>query len=396
MALTQLSEYDLLAGILEKGLSFVGSYLEFALGKTVLITDSQDQLLYPEDLPPLSLSPGDTVSTATGFSDNPYYNESDKTVYCRIGNQIPHGMLIIAPVQEPEASGVLAFIQPDAIKAIDLYFLRMDKRKIQQEKQEKELAENLVYRSNANIRDILNLYQVHLEIDKPYYVSIVQPDPSGRPVNLKEVRSYSSDYWKSRQPAVASLVWEDCVVAIVPVPSDSPAAPSQECHDRDSAHWKKAVDERFRIPFSAGLGQTYTLLNLHKSYNEARIALAIPRLMGQKTFVQPFSDLGVFSMVFSQDIQSVIRYCQDYLAPLIDYDEKTESVLLPTLKKLFDNNFNWKPTADSLFVHINTLHYRVNKIEALLGLDLSHMDTRSNLFIAVKAWDALQITGFLD
>ncbi|WP_198142797.1 helix-turn-helix domain-containing protein [Syntrophomonas zehnderi] len=49
----------------------------------------------------------------------------------------------------------------------------------------------------------------------------------------------------------------------------------------------------------------------------------------------------------------------------------------------------------SLFIHINTLYYRINKIEHLLELDLSRMDTRVNLYTAIKIWDMLKCNRLL-
>lgn len=162
----------------------------------------------------------------------------------------------------------------------------------------------------------------------------------------------------------------------------------------DISKYKEVVENRFNIRTSLGIGQAYPLLDLNKSYNEARIALTLPRLMGKKGFVQKFTDLGVFAFVFSKNAEVMREYCLKTLGKLIEYDEKNDSELMLTLRKLVDNNFNRKATADSLFVHINTLHYRLTKIEQILEINLSRIDTRLNLFSAIKVYDTLRINGF--
>lgn len=54
-----------------------------------------------------------------------------------------------------------------------------------------------------------------------------------------------------------------------------------------------------------------------------------------------------------------------------------------------------KSTADSLHIHVNTLYYRINKIEQLLDLDLSKMSAQVELYTAIKVWDTLKINGFI-
>jgi DNA-binding PucR family transcriptional regulator len=69
---------------------------------------------------------------------------------------------------------------------------------------------------------------------------------------------------------------------------------------------------------------------------------------------------------------------------------------MPTLRMLLDNNFNTRATADNMFVHVNTVHYRIGKIEQLLDIDLSAMSTRVELYTAVKVWDTLEVNGLLE
>ncbi len=69
---------------------------------------------------------------------------------------------------------------------------------------------------------------------------------------------------------------------------------------------------------------------------------------------------------------------------------------MTTLRKLVDNNFNRKAAADSLFIHINTLYYRLTKIEEILGVNMSKIDTKLNIFLAIKVYDTLCMNGLWD
>lgn len=80
----------------------------------------------------------------------------------------------------------------------------------------------------------------------------------------------------------------------------------------------------------------------------------------------------------------------------MDYDEANEGVLLPTLRILLDNCFNWKKTAQQMYVHVNTLHYRIKKVEQLMQIDLSQMENRVNTFLAIKLYDLMQFNKALN
>lgn len=127
---------------------------------------------------------------------------------------------------------------------------------------------------------------------------------------------------------------------------------------------------------------------MNSSFNEARVALTIPRLMGKKSFIQHFSDMGIYSFVFSQSPENIKAYCQKYLGQLIGENGDADSTLLPTLRTLLDTGFSMKTTAEILHIHVNTLYYRINKIKQLLNIDFSRMDNQVELYIAIKVWDA--------
>ena len=148
------------------------------------------------------------------------------------------------------------------------------------------------------------------------------------------------------------------------------------------------MEKKIDIDTSLGIGRSYPVAELNNSFNEARVALTIPMLMGEKSFTQHFSDMGIYSFVFSQSREKIKAYCQKYLGQLIEENGDADSALLPTLRTLLDTGFSMKTTAEILHIHVNTLYYRINKIKQLLNIDFSRMDKQVELYIAIKVWDA--------
>jgi DNA-binding PucR family transcriptional regulator len=71
---------------------------------------------------------------------------------------------------------------------------------------------------------------------------------------------------------------------------------------------------------------------------------------------------------------------------LIEYDERHNSALVQTIDAYFNHHGNISQTAESLFVHRNTLLYRLERIQELTGHDLNQANMRLGLNLALKLW----------
>ncbi|MEV4798636.1 helix-turn-helix domain-containing protein [Nonomuraea sp. NPDC049421] len=72
------------------------------------------------------------------------------------------------------------------------------------------------------------------------------------------------------------------------------------------------------------------------------------------------------------------------LSPLLDYDRRHQSDLVRTLGVFLDRAGSWNSCAEQLHVHVNTVRYRVRRIEELTGRDLSTMADRVDFFLALR------------
>ncbi|MEW1748077.1 PucR family transcriptional regulator [Streptomyces angustmyceticus] len=72
------------------------------------------------------------------------------------------------------------------------------------------------------------------------------------------------------------------------------------------------------------------------------------------------------------------------LDPLRDYDRKHRAELIPTLEAFLDCDGSWTRCASRLHLHVNTLRYRVGRIEQLTGRDLSRLEDKLDFFLALR------------
>ncbi|MEV6767867.1 helix-turn-helix domain-containing protein [Nocardia sp. NPDC051030] len=78
------------------------------------------------------------------------------------------------------------------------------------------------------------------------------------------------------------------------------------------------------------------------------------------------------------------RFAERVLGPVVDYDRRTGAGLLQTLEVFLGCEGSWRLAADRMHVHLNTVRYRIGRVEELTGRDLGRLDDRLDLYLAVR------------
>jgi DNA-binding PucR family transcriptional regulator len=73
------------------------------------------------------------------------------------------------------------------------------------------------------------------------------------------------------------------------------------------------------------------------------------------------------------------------LGPLWEYDDRHNAELMTTLKAFLACDGSWSVCASRMYVHVNTVRYRISRVEALTGRDLSALADRVDFFLALRA-----------
>lgn len=111
---------------------------------------------------------------------------------------------------------------------------------------------------------------------------------------------------------------------------------------------------------------------LNNSYKEAQIALEVGKVFDEEKYILNYDNLGIGRLIY----QLPIKLCELFLQEVFKKGGITslddETIL--TINKFFENDLNVSETSRQLFVHRNTLVYRLEKIYKLTGLDLRKFD----------------------
>lgn len=138
---------------------------------------------------------------------------------------------------------------------------------------------------------------------------------------------------------------------------------------------------------TVGLGRPVkTIDDIRVSYQEARRAVLINRELERGEQINSYDSLGAYKILFNVNDLGELQYFMDQtLGVVLEHDrDKKKDTLLSTLKCYLLCNCNNQKTADQLNIHLNTLKYRLHKIEELTGKDLNDPETRLNFQLALK------------
>ena len=136
------------------------------------------------------------------------------------------------------------------------------------------------------------------------------------------------------------------------------------------------------------------LKDVSKSYKEAKMALDVGKIFYAEKNVVAYSALGIGRLIY----QLPVNLCKIFIEEIFgenvpsELDEET----LNTLNKFFENNLNVSETSRQLFVHRNTLVYRIEKIQKSTGLDLRSFDDALTFKIALMVVNYMKYLDSLE
>jgi hypothetical protein len=183
----------------------------------------------------------------------------------------------------------------------------------------------------------------------------------------------------------------DEAIALVPLP-----AVSTEHDGSESGILADALLESVRDPLSAGLdgdGQitlgvsaaVHSAEGLRGALEEARHARRVAAARPGRVCAAGHQELASHVLLLPFVPDDVRRaFTARLLDPLRDYDRRHRAELIPTLEAFLDCDGSWTRCATRLHLHVNTLRYRVGRIEQLTSRDLSRLEDKLDFFLALR------------
>lgn len=136
------------------------------------------------------------------------------------------------------------------------------------------------------------------------------------------------------------------------------------------------------------------LKEVSRSYKEARMAMDVGKIFSDELDIYAYSSLGIGRLIY----QLPIPLCKMFIREIFgdkspdDFDEET----LTTINKFFENSLNVSETSRQLYIHRNTLVYRLDKLQKSTGLDLRIFEDAITFKIALMVVQYMKYMETLD
>ena len=183
-------------------------------------------------------------------------------------------------------------------------------------------------------------------------------------------------YFPDRQRDFALTINENEVVLVKEV---------KTVDNKEINKYGKQLDQgvaELGITHVVGIGSVVSQLkDIARSFKEAQVAVEIGKVFDENITMMSYENLGIGRLIY----QLPTTLCEMFLSEVFKKGsvESLDEETLFTIQKFFENNLNVSETSRKLFVHRNTLVYRLEKIKKLTGLDLREFDNAIVLKVAL-------------
>lgn len=142
--------------------------------------------------------------------------------------------------------------------------------------------------------------------------------------------------------------------------------------------------------YRIGISNFNSLGNLNASLREAVMANRACENIGKR--VLEYKDIGIYKILFQMKSEVCLKKFRDeIIKPIEKYDRENNAQLVLTARVFVENDANVNETANKLFVHINTVRYRIDKIREIIGVKNSNLCFLEHISLGIKIDNLLKI-----
>ena len=203
--------------------------------------------------------------------------------------------------------------------------------------------------------------KLHIQTDVPRVVMIVESG-NGRDNNALEL---TRAHLGSNSKDFITAVDENNVIVVKELSDGDATKEIDKSAKSLESYLQKEGIRDIRIAYGTVIQE---IKEVSRSYKEAKMALDVGKIFFDEREIIAYSELGIGRLIY----QLPIPLCKMFIREIFggkspdDFDEET----LTTIYKFFENSLNVSETSRQLFIHRNTLVYRLDKLQKSTGLDL--------------------------
>lgn len=203
--------------------------------------------------------------------------------------------------------------------------------------------------------------KLHISTDAQRVVMIVESNRE-RERNVLEI---VQEFIGTTTMDFVTAVDENNVVVVKDLSEGSKQRDIEKTANAIENHLQKLGMTDVRVAYGTVVGE---IKEVSRSYKEAKMALDVSKIFFEDSTVIAYNELGIGRLIY----QLPIPLCKMFIREIFkgknpeEFDQET----LTTINKFFENSLNVSETSRQLFIHRNTLVYRLDKLQKSTGLDL--------------------------
>lgn len=262
-----------------------------------------------------------------------------------------------------------------------------------EEKSIQDLMENIMFNDFDAPAILMNRAAYYgYDLSKPYQVMLVDVDDFNQYLKEAEINDENKilelkfylkqgikQVLKDHSINTPTMLRSDSVIILLPLTE------AGSDNKQLAGEIKHLVAQRLPgVSVSIGIGNYYTEIKSYKkSLFEAEQALKVAQINNTKNSICIYQELGIYR-IFSKVVekQELKSFYDEILADLLEYDRLYHANLISTLRVYLNESGNLHQAAEKLFVHRNTLKYRLQRVEEICGYSLSEAHHRLNFQVA--------------
>jgi DNA-binding PucR family transcriptional regulator len=215
-------------------------------------------------------------------------------------------------------------------------------------------------------------------LDPSGMLVVLAADFAGRTDLLDVARTLVEDVVLEFGAPVVAAGGQDLVVALVRATDRTPKV-LRRCFERVAPGVGR---ERLCVGFSSPTG----LEALAGALEEARFAHRLAAARKAPVSVVAADEVTSHVLLLGTVPDDVRRtFANRVLGRVLDYDARNNAELVSTLEAFMECSGSWSRTAEALHVHVNTVRYRVERVEELTGRNLARLEDRVDVFLALRS-----------
>ena len=247
--------------------------------------------------------------------------------------------------------------------------------------------QNLLF-DNLLLVDIYNRAQkLHIEVECPRIIYLIETkiekDNSAMEMLKSLFSSQNGDY--------ITAVDEKNIILIKALEREDDLDTIEKTADMIVDMMNSEAMMNVRVAYGTVVSE---LREVSKSYKEATMAMDVGKIFYAEKCVISYAKLGIGRLIYQLPVNLCKIFIEEIFGDNVPYDMDEET--LTTINKFFENSLNVSETSRQLFIHRNTLVYRIEKLQKSTGLDIRVFDDALTFKIALMVVNYMKYLESID